>query len=52
MPFSMDMPKLSLTCMSTAVLGVTPVTLKSSLKSPSPLAPIIGLVGKLRKVNL
>ncbi len=48
----MDMPKVSLACMSTAVFGVTPVAWKRSLKRLRPLTPSIGLVGKLRKVNL
>ena len=45
-------PKVSLMCISTAVLGVFPVAAKISLNRASPREMICGAVWKLRNTNL
>ena len=52
MPLIIEVPNVSLTLISTAVLGVLPETLKISLCSASAPVISIGAVGKLRTTNL
>ena len=52
MPFTIEVPNVSLTLISTAVFGVLPETLKISLCSASAPVISIGAVGKLRTMNL
>ncbi len=52
MPLIIAVPNVSLTLISTAVLGVVPEALKISLCKVSAPVISIGAVGKLRTTNL
>ncbi len=52
MPLPIDVPKVSLTCMNTALRGAVLVDWKMSRINPSPLRIRSTAVGKLRTVYL